>query len=94
MAKGALEGSRHPLPRSMHQRLDLIVLRQDLRTPFSGKLTSNEKVREASEKKHPLGRIGNPKDIAAMASFLLNDRSSWMTGQILRVDGGMSSIRK
>ena len=95
MAKGALEGLTTSLAAEYAPKIRFNCIAPGLTdTPLAEKLTSNEKVREASEKKHPLGRIGNPKDIAAMASFLLNDRSSWMTGQILRVDGGMSSIRK
>ena len=51
-------------------------------------------MKEASEKKHPMMRIGQPEDIAEMALFLLSEKSSWMTGQILSIDGGMSSIKK
>jgi len=43
--------------------------------------------------RHPLKRIGTAEDIANMASFLLSDQSSWVTGQTLHVDGGMSSIK-
>ena len=55
-------------------------------------LSSPEKI-EASNKRHPLGRIGQPSDIAGATLFLLSEASSWMTGQILAVDGGLSSIK-
>ena len=43
--------------------------------------------------RHPLKRIGSTKDIANMAAFLLSEKASWITGQILHVDGGMSSLK-
>jgi NAD(P)-dependent dehydrogenase (short-subunit alcohol dehydrogenase family) len=55
-------------------------------------LSSPEKI-EANGQRHPLKRIGEAEDIAEAASFLLTDKSSWMTGQILHVDGGMSSLK-
>jgi NAD(P)-dependent dehydrogenase (short-subunit alcohol dehydrogenase family) len=55
-------------------------------------LASPEK-KEASDKRHPLGRIGQPQDIAGATLFLLSEVSSWMTGQVLAVDGGLSSIK-
>lgn len=42
---------------------------------------------------HPLGRVGNPEDIANAVSFLLSDKSSWMTGAIVNVDGGIMAGR-
>ncbi|GAB3908783.1 SDR family oxidoreductase [Larkinella knui] len=48
---------------------------------------------EAAGKRHPLGRIGTPEDIASMVTFLLSDETSWVTGQILGVDGGMSTLK-
>ena len=51
-------------------------------------------MKEASEKKHPMMRIGRPEDIAEMALFLLIKKTSWITGQVLSIDGGMSSIKK
>lgn len=43
--------------------------------------------------KNPLKRLGQPEDIAEMACFLLSDKSSWMTGQIIHLDGGFGSIK-
>ena len=43
--------------------------------------------------RHQLNQIGKPEDLADMAYFLLTDSSKWVTGQILHVDGGMSSIK-
>ena len=55
-------------------------------------LASPEK-REAAAKRHPLQKIGNPEEIAKMVVFLLSDSSSWITGQIFGIDGGMSTIK-
>ena len=49
-------------------------------------------VAEGIAKAHPMKRIGEGKDAAAMAKFLLTEESSWITGQIIGVDGGRSSI--
>jgi len=49
-------------------------------------------VAEALAKAHPLKRLGDGKDSAAMAKFLLSDESSWVTGQIIGVDGGRSRL--
>lgn len=62
-------------------------------TPLAAALLSSPEKQEASAKRHPLGRIGLPNDIAGASLFLLSDDSAWMTGQILAVDGGLSSIK-
>ena len=62
-------------------------------TPLAGDLLSSDSKREASEKRHPLAQIGNPKHIASLVLFLLSDESSWVTGQTFGVDGGMSTLR-
>lgn len=62
-------------------------------TPLAAHLVSTQEKREASQKRHPLGRIGTASELAEAALFLLSDKSSWITGQVLGIDGGMSSIR-
>ncbi|MFM2268095.1 MAG: hypothetical protein RL757_1536 [Bacteroidota bacterium] len=61
-------------------------------TPLAKKLLSTDDKREAANKRHPLGRFGTPEDLANATSFLLSDASSWLTGQIIGIDGGMSAI--
>jgi NAD(P)-dependent dehydrogenase (short-subunit alcohol dehydrogenase family) len=60
-------------------------------TPLASFLTSNETMKAASEAMHPMGRIGRPEDVAAALAFLLGEDSSWITGQILGVDGGLGA---
>lgn len=62
-------------------------------TPLAANLLSTPEKREISDKRHPLGRIGNANDITSAALFLLSEESSWITGQVIHVDGGMSSLK-
>ena len=57
-----------------------------------GLLGTPEK-REAADKRHPLNRVGTPEDIAGMAAYLLGDQASWITGQIIGIEGGMGSLK-
>ncbi len=63
-------------------------------TPLAEKFLSTEEKRKAMDARYPLGRVGRINDMAAAAEFLLSERSSWITGQVLHVDGGLSTIRK
>jgi 3-oxoacyl-[acyl-carrier protein] reductase len=62
-------------------------------TPLAKNLLSSDEKKDASNKRHPIGRFGTSTDIANITSFLVSDESSWITGQILGVDGGMGSIK-
>jgi len=62
-------------------------------TPMASNLLKIDKQRESSAKRHPIERVGTPEDMAQAAAYLLTPASSWMTGQVLHVDGGMSSLR-
>jgi 3-oxoacyl-[acyl-carrier protein] reductase len=63
-------------------------------TPLAEKFLSSEDKRKAMAARYPLGRFGEIDDIAAATEYLLSEQSSWMTGQVLGVDGGMSTVRK
>jgi len=62
-------------------------------TPATVKITSNKTALAASISNHPLGRIGQPDDIASLIVWLMDPNNSWITGQIIAVDGGLSSLR-
>jgi NAD(P)-dependent dehydrogenase (short-subunit alcohol dehydrogenase family) len=62
-------------------------------TPLAQFLLNSDKKIEASIERHPLRKIGDPNDIAQSVSFMLTEQSSWITGQILHVDGGLSSLK-
>jgi NAD(P)-dependent dehydrogenase (short-subunit alcohol dehydrogenase family) len=61
------------------------------KTELSKSLWANEAMLAASVAMHPLGRVGEPSDIGAAAAYLLSDDASWVTGQILGVDGGLGA---
>lgn len=92
-SKGAIEGLTKSLAAEFAPKIRFNVIAPSLtETPLSERLLNSPAKQEQNAMRHPLNRIGQPKDIAQMAKFLLEDSSSWMTGQILHVDGGMSSI--
>ena len=62
-------------------------------TPLAQSLLSTPEKREASAKRHPLGRIGQPEDNSQLITFLLSDESSWMTGQVIGLDGGLGKLK-
>ena len=64
-----------------------------VKTPLSQAITSNENALKASTAFHPIGRIGEPEDVAAAILWLLSDESSFVTGDVIAVDGGLSSIK-
>jgi NAD(P)-dependent dehydrogenase (short-subunit alcohol dehydrogenase family) len=62
-------------------------------TPMSAGITSNEMMLKASTAMHPLGRIGSPEEVASVIAWLLSEESSWVTGQVIGIDGGLSKVR-
>jgi NAD(P)-dependent dehydrogenase (short-subunit alcohol dehydrogenase family) len=94
-AKGAVEGlSRSLAAEWAPSKIRVNTIAPSLTdTPLASNLLSTPEKKEASDKRHPLGRIGAPEDLANAAFYLLSNNSSWMTGQILHLDGGMSSIK-
>ena len=92
-AKGAIEGFAKSLAAEYAPNFRVNVIAPSLTdTPLAGKLLSSEDKKEKMAERHPLKRVGTTKDIAKVASFLLQDDSSWITGQIIGVDGGMSTL--
>ena len=62
-------------------------------TPLSKNMVNNPIILKASEKMHPVGRIGEPKDISNAIQFLIDPKNNWITGQTLSLDGGMSTTK-
>jgi NAD(P)-dependent dehydrogenase (short-subunit alcohol dehydrogenase family) len=92
-AKGAVEGFAKALASEYAPKIRVNVIAPSLtNTPLSDKFLNNESKQEKSAERHPLKRFGQPDDLAQMATFLLSEKSSWMSGQILHVDGGMSTL--
>ena len=91
---GAIEGLTKALAAEFAPHIRVNCIAPSItNTPLAaGILNTPEKI-DASAQRHPLKRIGSAEDIASMASFLLSADSSWITGQILHVDGGMSAAK-
>jgi len=62
-------------------------------TPMASRITGSERALEHSRRMHPLGRIGTPEDVAPVLAWLATDASSWVTGQVIGVDGGLGTLR-
>lgn len=94
-SKGAIEGLGKSLAAewSMHKIRVNILSPSLTETPLAERLLANDDKKEASNKRHPIGRFGQPEDLAHMTTFLLSEKSSWITGQIIGIDGGVGSLK-
>lgn len=93
-SKGAVEGLTKSLAAELAPTIRVNCIAPSItNTPLAEKLLSNEQKIKLSEERHPLKRIGNAKEIAKLAEFLLSEQSGFISGQIFNVDGGISSIK-
>lgn len=93
-AKGAIEGFVRALAAELAPTIRVNAIAPSLTdTPLAERLLNSESKVDSSSDRHPLKRVGRPVDQANAISYLLSDESSWITGQILHVDGGLSVIR-
>lgn len=93
-SKGAVEGFTKALAAELAPKVRVNCIAPSITdTPLAAALLSTDEKKEANAQRHPLKKIGKPEDLANLASFLLSEKSSWITGQILHADGGMSSLK-
>jgi NAD(P)-dependent dehydrogenase (short-subunit alcohol dehydrogenase family) len=93
-SKGAIEGLTKALAAELAPTIRVNCIAPSLtNTPLVSKLLNMEEKIQAIAARHPLKRIGQPQDIAEISSFLLSPKSSWITGQIIHIDGGMSTLK-
>lgn len=93
-SKGAIEGLTKALAAEYAPKIRVNCIAPSLTdTPLTASLLNSEQKREANSQRHPMKKIGSAKNIADMAEFLISEKAAWITGQILHVDGGMSSLK-
>lgn len=93
-SKGAIEGLTRSLAAELSPEVRVNCLAPALTsTPLTRRFFSDEEKVAALAEKYPLRRTGTVDDLAEMACFLLSPKSSWVTGQVIGVDGGMSTVR-
>jgi NAD(P)-dependent dehydrogenase (short-subunit alcohol dehydrogenase family) len=92
-SKGAIEGLTRAIASEWAPKARINCIAPSLTdTPLAGKLLSTPEKKEAMGNNNPMKRVGEVNDIAEMTAFLLSDKSSWMTGQIIHIDGGQSVL--
>ena len=92
-SKGAIEGLAKSLAAELSPKIRVNVIAPSLvNTPLANRFLNNDLKIEKSANRHPLKRIGSASDIANLIDYLISDKSSWITGQIIAVDGGLSTI--
>ena len=93
-SKGAIEGLTKALAAEYAPKIRVNCIAPSLTdTPLAATLLNTEQKKEANSNRHPLQRIGTTDDIVNMVEFLLSTKASWITGQILHVDGGISTLK-
>jgi len=93
-SKGAIEGLTKSLAAELAPKIRVNAIAPSLtNTPLAASLLNSDQKVEANAERHPLKRVGQPEDISVMAAFLLSPKTSWITGQILSVDGGMGVLK-
>ena len=93
-SKGAIEGLTRTLAAELSPATRVNCIAPALtQTPLTERFFADPEKAKSLADMYPLQRTGVPADLAAVAEFLLSSESTWITGQILHVDGGMSSVK-
>ena len=93
-SKGAIEGLTRSLAAEFAPKIRVNAIAPSLvNTPLASKFLNNDTKLEKANERHPLGRIGSAKEIAQATAFLLGEESSWMTGRVLQLDGGIGNLK-
>ena len=93
-SKGAIEGLTRSLAAEFAPKIRVNAIAPSLvNTPLASKFLNNEAKMDKANERHPLGRVGTAKEIAQATTFLLGEQSSWMTGRVLQLDGGIGNLK-
>jgi 3-oxoacyl-[acyl-carrier protein] reductase len=94
MAKGAIEGLTKSLAAEYAPAIRVNCIAPSLvNSPLAEKFVSSPEKIESMQKRNPMQKVGDPIDIANAVVFLLEEESAWVSGQIMAVDGGMSTLK-
>lgn len=94
LAKGALEGLTKALAAELAPKVRVNCVAPSLvHTPLGERFVNTPEKMELMQKRNPLHKVGEALDVANAIAFLLSQESDWISGQVLAVDGGMSSLR-
>jgi NAD(P)-dependent dehydrogenase (short-subunit alcohol dehydrogenase family) len=93
-SKGAVEGLTKALAAEFAPGIRVNCIAPSITdTPLAAALLNTDEKKQSNAQRHPLKKIGRAEDLANLAAFLLSEKSSWITGQILHIDGGISSLK-
>lgn len=94
MAKGAIEGLTKSLAAEYAPSIRVNCIAPSLvNSPLAEKFVSSPEKIESMQKRNPMQKVGDPIDVANAVIFLLGNESGWVSGQIMAVDGGMSTLK-
>lgn len=94
MAKGAIESLTRSLAAELAPKIRVNCVAPSLtNTELGSKFLSSPEKIEASQNRNPMKKVGEPEEIAKALVFLITEESSWITGQIINVDGGMNKLK-
>ncbi len=93
-SKGAIEGLTKALAAEFAPTIRVNAIAPSLtETPLAQRFLNSPQKKSLQQEKHPLKKLGTPEEVAHLAAFLLSPQSAWMTGQILHLDGGLSTVK-
>ena len=93
-SKSALEGLTKSLAAEFAPKIRVNCIAPSIvNTPLANKFLNTEDKIEKAAARHPLNMIGTAKEIAQLTQYLLDEKSKWITGQIINIDGGISSVK-